>query len=104
MIDAIRIEDGKQMLFKKVVTLKHPDEATIGRLFSSEPHTSHASNHCVPIYDVFSIPDEEGTVILVMPFLMDWFEPEFDTVGEFVDFVKQVFEVSTVINSNISCC
>lgn len=96
MMDAIRIEDGKQIMLKKVVTSKHPDEATIGRLFSRDLHASHPSNRCVPIYDIFSIPDEEGTVILVMPFLMDWKEPDFDTVGEFVEFVKQVFEVSAI--------
>lgn len=67
-------------------------------MFSSAPHAAHAHNHCVRIYDVLDVPDEEGRelVLLVMPLLGDWREPGFGTVGEFVGFVGQVFEVGDI--------
>ena len=101
VLDATRISDGKQVALKKVVTAKHPDEAKIGNLLYSEPHASHPSNYCVPIYDVLTLPDEKGTVIMVMPFLYRWNVPEFDTIGEYVEFARQVFEVSEILSHDL---
>jgi serine/threonine protein kinase len=74
---------------KKVSKLYHPTEVAIGNFFSSEPRSSNADNHCVPIYDVLQVPEEESYVILVMPFLRQFKSPRFGTIGEAVDFFDQ---------------
>ena len=65
----------------------------IARFLSSEPLTSDPQNHCVPIYDVLLVPDEDDRILLVMPLLREYSSPRFDTFGEAVDFFKQIFEV-----------
>jgi hypothetical protein len=65
----------------------------IGRFLSSEPLASDPLNHCVPIYDVLQVPDDDDKVLLVMPLLRDYNSPRFDTFGEVLDFFKQIFEV-----------
>lgn len=93
LMDATRIADGKHVLLKKVATAKHPDEAVLGRLLSSSPYASHKDNRCVPIYDVLNVPDDEGNVLIVMPFLYQWDDPPHGTIGEAVEFFRQMFEV-----------
>lgn len=95
-MDATRISDGTRVLFKKIQSSVNPDEADIGQLFSAEPHASDPSNHCVPIYDVLKVPDDEGTSLIAMPLLRPWENPVFETVGEVVDFFRQLFVVSLV--------
>lgn len=95
-MDATRIADGKQVILKRIITSQHPDEGNIGRLFSGEPHASHVANHCIPVYDVLKTPEEDGEVLMVMPFLTPWDTPRFETVGEMVSFFKQILEVSGI--------
>lgn len=99
-MDATRIADGKQVAIKKVITANHPDEVQFARSFCGKQHASNVSNHCVPIYDVFDVPDVEGTVLMVMPLLFPCLEPDFNTIGEFVGFVGQLFEVSALLYSD----
>jgi hypothetical protein len=47
----------------------------------------------VPIYEVLKVPGDDDKVIIVMPLLRRWDEPEFETVGEGVDLFRQLFEV-----------
>lgn len=81
-------------MLKRIITSLHPDEVNIGRLLSSEPHASHVANHCIPVYDVLNVPSEDGEILLAMPFLTQWHTPRFKTIGEMVDFFKQLLEVS----------
>jgi hypothetical protein len=55
---------------------------------------SDPRNHCVPIYEVLQLPDDEDKLILVMPLLKEYDIPRFDTIGEVVEFFQQLFEVS----------
>lgn len=98
VLDATRIADGTQVMLKKLTTRDEPYEAFFGRLFSSEEHASHPSNHCVPIYDAFPIPEDEGIVLIAMPRLEDWWKSlyKFETVGEVVEFCRQIFEVRSI--------
>lgn len=96
MLDATRISDGKQVVLKKVNPSVHPHEASFGRLYSSEPNTSDASNHCVPVYDVLDVSDDQDMILIIMPLLGPWFMPLFETVGEAVECFRQIFEVSTL--------
>ena len=59
---------------------------------SSKELASDENNHCVQIYNVLTMPDIDDTVIIVMPFLKHWDEPFFRTVGEGVDFVRQLLQ------------
>jgi hypothetical protein len=84
-------------MLKVVKKSDHPHEADIGIFFSTEPLASHPSNHCVPIYDVLQVPDDDDTAILVMPILRRYDDPRFDTFGEIVAFFKQAFEVNFAV-------
>lgn len=80
-------------MMKKFYPSSGSAEAEIALMFSSEPHISNPKNHCVPT-TILDVPDEEGVQLLVMPLLLSWEEPKFSTVGEVLDFFRQVFEVS----------
>ncbi|RDB25211.1 hypothetical protein Hypma_007478 [Hypsizygus marmoreus] len=90
-MDATR-RDGSRVVLKQVSASRYPDEARIGQLFSSEPLASHPSNRCIPIFDVLRVPNDDDTIILVMPVLYRNEVPPFETIGEIVDFCRQVFE------------
>jgi hypothetical protein len=107
-MSATHISDGAQVLLQKLITASSADEIAIGHLFSSKPHWSHAGNHCIPLLDVFTIPDQEDTTFLVLPFLSDWEHPKFTTVGKTIAFFKQIFEVCDFLlnmqQHNVSDC
>jgi len=89
IIDATRVSDGKLVGLKKVSKSVHPAEASICDFFSSEPRKSDRDNHCVPIYDLLQVPEEEDRIVIVMPFLREYDSPNFETIGEVVDFFNQ---------------
>ncbi|KAH9931537.1 uncharacterized protein B0H18DRAFT_989848 [Fomitopsis serialis] len=92
LLDATRIPDGESVVLKRILTTEHPYEVAITRFLSSEPLASDSRNHCVRLCDVLNVPNEDDTVILVMPLLRRYDSPPFETVGEAVDFFSQVFE------------
>ncbi|KIK55650.1 hypothetical protein GYMLUDRAFT_47614 [Collybiopsis luxurians FD-317 M1] len=99
-LDAIRIADGKPVMLRRADPPSVSDELKIGRLLSSMPPDPR--NHCVPTYETITIPelDTEGrNTLVVMPFLVPWGKPDFDTVGEVVDFCTQMFEGLQYIHS-----
>jgi hypothetical protein len=55
------------------------------------------SNNSVPILEILQVPDNEDIEIIVMPFLRVYGSPRFDTFGECVDFIRQIFEVGTSV-------
>ena len=95
LLDATRISDGKVVMLKCISKTLHPHEASISALLSSPPLRLDPTNHCVPVYDVLHPPGHEDFVIIVMAFCRLFDNPRFDTVGEAVEFFRQVFEVST---------
>lgn len=82
------------MTLKRTSKSKHPYEVDIGRYFSSESLASDPRNHCVPILDVLQDSRDEDILILVMLLLREYDDPQFETVGEVIDFLRQVFHVS----------
>lgn len=82
------------MTLKHVDLNVHPYEVDIGLYFSSEPLASDPRNHCIPIYEVLQIPHTKNEVIIVMPLLRKYNDPRIKSVGEAVDFIRQIFEVS----------
>lgn len=92
-MDATRISDGTLVSLKKVSATVHPHEVDIGRFLCSEEVASHPENHCVPLWDVLEDPSEDKVLILVMPLLRSCNDPEFETIGEVVDFIRQLITV-----------
>jgi hypothetical protein len=87
------MSDGTYVTLKILKPSLHPYEVDIATALCSKQLASDPLNHCVPIYEVIKVPDDNDMVILVMPLLRDWRDPEFETVGEGVDFFRQLFEV-----------
>ncbi|TDL15498.1 hypothetical protein BD410DRAFT_816966 [Rickenella mellea] len=92
LIDATRLSDGMIMALKRIEANVHPYEIEIANYLCSEPLRTDPRNHCVPVYDVLRVPDVGNVFLLVMPLLRKFDSPKFDTVGECVDFFKQIFE------------
>ncbi|KAK1232347.1 hypothetical protein PQX77_004511 [Marasmius sp. AFHP31] len=96
MIDAKRLSDGEIVLLKQV-RLQDPSrgvrpELEMGPLFQTEPYISDARNHCVPIHEILPLPESDNMKLLVMPFLHPWEDPLFETVGEALEFCRQMLE------------
>ncbi|KAF8519868.1 kinase-like domain-containing protein [Hysterangium stoloniferum] len=92
IMDATRISDGAPVALKVIWTDRRSDETRIGQLFSSPGLATDPRNHCVPIYEVMEGPNIEDMRLLVMPLLRSWLNPPFVTVGEAVEFFRQIFE------------
>ncbi|KAI0786602.1 kinase-like domain-containing protein [Abortiporus biennis] len=93
VLDATRISDGRTVALKHIVADYHnPQEIPINEYFSSAPLASDPRNHCVPLYDVLKVPDTEWDYILVYPYLCPADYPMFSTIGEAVEFFRQLIE------------
>lgn len=95
-IDATRISDGRQVMLKMVPFEEGPYELEVNRLFSTEPLSSNPRNHCAPLLDVIRLPNEPP--IMVHPLLRPFYNPRFQSFGEFVSFFAQACEVSPVLS------
>ncbi|KIK92411.1 hypothetical protein PAXRUDRAFT_829989, partial [Paxillus rubicundulus Ve08.2h10] len=92
ILDGTRLSDGNHVTLKLVNRTVHPHEINIAQFLSSEPLASERANHCVTIYDVLPVLDDEESAIIVMPLLRDYIQPPFDTIGETVECFRQLFE------------
>jgi hypothetical protein len=102
-MDAVRIEDGRQVMLKKVLPEEGLHEPFIAELFSSPGLKGDSRNHCVPLLDLIDLSQTkpDGRKLMVMPFLRPFKNPRFQTYGEFVAFFIQMCEVrSTVIQTD----
>jgi len=79
-------------MLKSIRRKDHPFELEIARFLTSEPLRLDPMNHCVPVLDVLAVPNEERDVI-VMPLLRSYSDPPFETCGEVMDCLHQLFEV-----------
>ncbi|TRM59176.1 hypothetical protein BD626DRAFT_508498 [Schizophyllum amplum] len=97
ILDATRTSDGVYVVLKRVNKQRHPAELEITTLLSSPLLSSDPRNHCAPVLEVLSVPDEDDTHIMVLPLLREYDQPRFDTVGEVVACLQQVFEVRSCL-------
>ncbi|EUC62202.1 60S ribosomal protein L7 [Rhizoctonia solani AG-3 Rhs1AP] len=96
--DAIRASDGAQVVLKAVrsvpatteTTLGRPDELGILRRLHAPPYTGHVCNHAVPLLGSMPMPCTTEGSIAVLPLLRVHDDPPFVSVGEAVEFMKQV--------------
>ncbi|KAJ7449118.1 kinase-like domain-containing protein [Mycena galericulata] len=100
IMDAERISDGQQVMLKWVSRKAHPFEIEIGCFFSTPLASQNPKNHCIPILDVLRDPMDDDKQIIVMPRLIRFDEPIFDTVGEVIDCWRQIFEGVQYMHEN----
>ena len=98
-MDAVRIEDGRQVMLKKVLPEEGPYELSITELFSSPGLRGDPKNHCVPLLELIDLSqtNPDGRKLMVMPMLRPFKDPRFQTYGEFVAFFMQISEVGSTI-------
>lgn len=91
---AERVSDGTMVALKKLVTPTNERELSLITMLSQD--ASDPDNHCVPILDTLTLPstfeDSSSVKIIAMPLLHSWNEPPFSSVGEAVDFIRQMFK------------
>jgi hypothetical protein len=91
--DATRISDNSYVGMKKINKERFPYESEIALFVSSESLLSDPTNHCIPVYEVLQVPDDEKYIILVMPFVRPFDDPRFETCGEIIECFRQILEV-----------
>ena len=92
VLDAVR-DDGSLVVLKEIEIDSNSEEISIGKLFSSGALAKHMKNHCVPFLDVIEPVEGSGSAFIVMPYLLKTDNPPFQTIGEVVDYFRQMFEV-----------
>ncbi|KAJ3556600.1 hypothetical protein NM688_g1940 [Phlebia brevispora] len=92
LMDATRISDGKMVMLKRISDETHPHELELTLFFSSEAIASNPQNHCVQVLDVLDVPNNPRLHIIVLPFLREFNDPSFQTVGEAIACFSQIFE------------
>ncbi|KAI0244942.1 kinase-like domain-containing protein, partial [Lactifluus subvellereus] len=97
-MDATRISDGKPVMLKRLINEEGPYELQINKLFSTEPLFSNPRNRCVQLFDVIELPDVPP--IMVYPLLRRYYDPPFQTFGEFVIFFAQICEGIQFMHEN----
>ncbi|KAJ7282659.1 hypothetical protein C8J57DRAFT_1499628 [Mycena rebaudengoi] len=98
VIDAVSITSNSNVALKKINKHINPYEVEIATFLTTlKPGPT---NHCVPILDVLHPPDDKSIAIIVMPLLRAYDEPNFDTIGEGVEFFRQIFEGLQFMHSN----
>ena len=92
-MDATRVRDDLQVMFKKVLPKEGPHELRINQLFSSPELATMPNNHCAPLLEVIELQHPEPQKLMVSPLLRPFNQPKIQTFGEFVDFFTQICEV-----------
>lgn len=95
-MDAVRVQDGLQVMFKRVLPEEGPYELSISQLFSSDELAGDRRNHCVTLLDVIELGGPEPHRLMVFPLLRPFNRPHFQTFGEFVAFFTQLCEVARI--------
>ncbi|RPD57823.1 kinase-like protein [Lentinus tigrinus ALCF2SS1-7] len=95
VMDAKRRSDNNLVAIKS--TMK-TEEIRIAQYLSS---IRDSQNHCVPVLDVFADPFNPQLLLLVMPYLRQFNDPNFGFVGEVIDFMDQSLEGLAFLHRNL---
>ncbi|KAI0258489.1 kinase-like domain-containing protein [Gloeopeniophorella convolvens] len=90
-LDAIRTQDGAFVLLKKFSPSIGPHELDLNTYLSSSECSTNPHNHCAPLLDIVQLPNEDQK-LMVFPLLRPFDDPPFETRGEVVAFITQIFE------------
>ncbi|KAG6891261.1 hypothetical protein C0995_008513 [Termitomyces sp. Mi166 len=83
--------DGTLVMLKAIHRVRSADEIPVGKLLSSERLAS-PRNHCIPYLEVIDPPEGSEEAFLVLPLLVTTERAPFETIGEAVEFFRQIFE------------
>ncbi|KAG5728235.1 hypothetical protein E4T56_gene19050 [Termitomyces sp. T112] len=90
VLDATR-SDGTLVMIKAIHRTRSPDEIPVGKLLSSEGLVS-PRNHCIPYLEIIDPPEGSDEAFVVLPLLVPTELAPFETIGEAVEFFRQIFE------------
>ncbi|KAL5536285.1 hypothetical protein ACEPAF_106 [Sanghuangporus sanghuang] len=90
VIDAVRIADERRVFLKRVAD--DSSELRIHRFLSEKERLKDPWNHTAPLLDEFPEDDDPTMIYMVMPLLRPYDVPEFFSVEEVVDFMRQILE------------
>ncbi|KAG6852941.1 hypothetical protein H0H87_009032 [Tephrocybe sp. NHM501043] len=93
VLDATR-DDGTYVTLKRVDLIRATQEIEIVKLLSSPEFAEDPKNHCVPILDIIEV-DGSNSAFIVMPLLFFTGFAPFETIGEVLEYCRQIFEVNT---------
>ena len=100
-IDATRVSDGSPVHLYLVSEKEHPEEAdTMLHLTSTQlaGGDGDAENHAIPVFEVLEVDDNPNLSVVVTPSMRGCDDPWFEKLGEVVEFLSQVLEVSHVLS------
>ncbi|KAG6827934.1 hypothetical protein H0H87_003316 [Tephrocybe sp. NHM501043] len=98
LLDAVRA-DGTLVMLKAVNPIDEPDEISVGNSLSSKRLAS-PRNHCVPYLDILGPPEGSDEVFIVLPLLVYIDRAPFETIGEVMEFFRQIFEGLEFMHEN----
>lgn len=93
-MDARLFPEDQLVNVKYIATYFHPEEVGVLEYLNHPALRNDLRNLCVPLVREPLRPSQE-TSYIVTPLLRRFDEPRFDTVGELVGFLTQVFRVSS---------
>lgn len=86
--DATRRSDDFLVSIKS--TKNNTEELRIAQYLTDQQSTR---NHCAPVLEIVEDPSQPHLALIFMPHLQPFNEPEFGTIGEVMDFIRQSLEV-----------
>ncbi|KAJ3908078.1 hypothetical protein F5879DRAFT_919380 [Lentinula edodes] len=98
VMDALRISDSYMVAMKKVKV--STGEENIASFFSNKEHNTNSRNHCIRVLEVLPVPGNDDEKILVMPWLRNVMDPRFRTIGEAIQFFKEMIEGLQYMHEN----
>ncbi|KAJ3966643.1 kinase-like domain-containing protein [Lentinula raphanica] len=98
VMDALRMSDSLVVALKLVKV--STGETRMATFFSNDTNNHNPRNHCVRILEVLPLPDEDDKKILVMTWMRPIMDPRFRTIGEGVQFFKEMIEGLQYMHEN----
>ena len=88
VIDATRRSDDACVSIKSI---KNDTKELHIAQYLTEQHS--VRNHCVPVLEIMRDPSEPSLALIFMPYLRPFNDPEFGTIAEVMEFIRQSLEV-----------
>jgi len=102
IMDAIRMSDSSVVAMKHVRPSQHSgsSEIAVATLFSNDEHQSEEQNHCIRTLEVLPVPGSDEEKILIIPWMRKVDDPKFRTIGEVLQFFKEMIEGLQYLHRN----
>ncbi|KAF7306345.1 Protein kinase domain-containing protein [Mycena indigotica] len=98
VLDAIRIADGTKVVLKRVDT--RDVELSVVQYLNSPNVRHHAHNRTALLLDTIPIPDDDNTILIVMPFLRVFNSPIFRHLQEVIEALRQFLQGLAFMHSH----